>query len=129
MYFSVNPPIKNKDIDIGKSIWLDKNTVTDIKVTDMKKKTQTETEPLSVPTDYCCPLCDKPLYRRWGNSVNPDNKEFGVQLFCIHGDPDAKFHPQDVSGHGFGRSDEAMLQRAYQIILAKFCGGKLPQEG
>lgn len=80
-------------------------------------------------TDYRCPLCDKPLFRQWGNQTHPGDKEFGVTLFCINGDPDARNHPQEVSGHGNGRSEESMMKNAYAVIQARFCGAKLDTEG
>jgi hypothetical protein len=59
----------------------------------------------------------------------PGNKDYGMMLFCVNGDPDARRHPQEVAGHGFGRSDESMLKTAYAVIQAKFCGAKLDTEG
>lgn len=86
----------------------------------MKKETN---KPIA--TDYCCPVCDKPLYRQWGESIHPGDKNFGVTLFCAYKDCPAA----EVAGHGNGRSDESMIEKAYAVIRAKFCGGKLPTEG
>lgn len=96
----------------------------------MKKKQEKSG---SESTDYCCPICDNPLYRQYGNQSHPNEREYGIFLFCIHGDTEARKHPQEVAGHGtFKRSDEkdeACLARAYGIIRAKFCGAKLETEG
>src|SRR4051812_31469722 len=93
----------------------------------MKKKQ--ETIPSAVPTNFGCPICKKPMYRQWGDQMHPGDKDFGVTLFCIHGDPDARTHPQEVAGHGNGRSDDSMIKVAYAVIQAKFCGAKLDTEG
>ena len=69
-------------------------------------------------TDYCCPCCDEPLMKAFGNQLHPGDKNYGVGLYCAHGDPDAKKHPQEVAGHGKTDKD------AYAVILAKFAGGK-----
>jgi len=67
-----------------------------------------------VQTDYCCPICNTQLNRQYGNSVHPNDPDFGVGLTCPQGDPDGKKHPQDVSGHGKTEKE------AYSVILAKF---------
>ena len=92
----------------------------------MTKKQETQKP---VPTDYCCPVCDKPLFRQYGNQMYPGNKDYGVTLFCVNGDPNARAHPQEISGHGNGRSDESMLKNAYAVIRSKLCGAKLETEG
>lgn len=80
-------------------------------------------------TDYCCPSCDKPLFAQWGNQMFPGNKEYGVTVFCMNGDPSGRSHPQEISGHGNGRNDEIMLKNAYGVLKAKFCGARLENEG
>ena len=50
-------------------------------------------------------------------------------LFCRNGDPNGRTHPQEVSGHGNSRAnadDSVMVKNAYNIILARFKGEKLP---
>lgn len=93
----------------------------------MKKKQEIPKPEQS--TEYCCPICNKPLSIQYGNQMYPGNKDYGVTLFCIGGDPDAKKHPQEVSGHGNGRSDDSMLKNAYSVLQARFCGMKLDTEG
>lgn len=82
----------------------------------MKQKT-VEKEKVG-QTDYCCPCCDSPLMKMFGGQMYPGDRNHGVTLYCEHGDPDAKKHPQEVSGHGKSDKD------AYAVILAKFAGGK-----
>lgn len=92
-------------------------------MTNKSEKIQT------IKTDLPCPCCKKPMYRQFGNQMFPGNRDYGMMLFCIHGDPNARRHPQEVAGHGSGRSDEAMLKDAYAIIQSKFCGAKYEAEG
>ena len=98
----------------------------------MTKKQEKKT-PVAKATDYCCPCCDKPLYFSYGNQMYPGERDHGVMLFCIHGDPNARSHPQEVAGHAFFKrideDDSKALARAYGIIRAKFCGAKLENEG
>lgn len=98
----------------------------------MRKKDKDKESHKPKATDYCCPICDKPLYMAYGDQTHPGQREHGIVLFCIHGDPNARKHPQEVAGHGnFKRvdeKDEACLARAYGIIRAKFCGAKLDNE-
>jgi hypothetical protein len=83
----------------------------------------------TVPTEYPCPCCKKPLHYQYGNQMYPGDEDYGAMLFCIHGDPHARTHPQEVAGHGNGRSLESMLKVAYAVIQAKFCGARLETEG
>jgi len=76
----------------------------------MKQKTVEKPD----QTDYCCPCCDAPLIKVYGCQLHSG----GITLYCEHGDPDAKKHPQEVAGHGRTEKD------AYAVILAKFAGGK-----
>ena len=91
--------------------------------------TVTKDKPQSHKSEYLCPCCKKPLYWQYGHQTEPGNRDYGMMLFCIHGDPDARTHPQEVAGHGNGRSDEAMMKSAYAVILAKFTGAKYETEG
>jgi len=86
---------------------LDRRGISD-KMSPMKRKTQ--------KTDYCCPVCDCQLLSVTGDSLNPLN---GITLYCPNGDPDAKKHPQEVSGHG---KNEKI---AYDIIRMKFTNAKV----
>lgn len=83
-----------------------------------------------VKTEYKCPICNAPLYRQWGSQMFVGDKNHGVTLFCIKGDPNGRNHPQEVSGHGNCRanaSDDVMIANAYAVVMARFAGGKMPQ--
>lgn len=48
--------------------------------------------------------------------MHPNNPEYGIMLYCIHGDPTGRNHPQEVAGHG------KTIKDAYDVILSKFAG-------
>ena len=70
-------------------------------------------------TDYCCPICDKPLLQVPGSQLNPKD---GITLYCGNGDPNARNHPQEVAGHG---KNERV---AYDIIRMKFTKARVEIE-
>ena len=83
-------------------------------------------------TDYCCPLCFTPLVVVWGDGMegHKGDKAFGGFLLCPArvGKGSGECPSPEVQGHGNGRTEQSILANAYEIILAKFCGGKLPSE-
>ena len=84
------------------------------------KKTMT----MNPETGYCCPLCDSVLVVEWGDGIHVGDKKFGGSLICIA--PRSKCPvPENVKGHGLGRSEETILSNAYKIILAKYTGAKI----
>lgn len=57
-----------------------------------------------------CPLCNVPLSKQQGDTLNPGNSEFGVTLYCGNRD----CYAQEVMGHGSNDS------QAFSIIREKF---------
>ena len=77
-----------------------------------------------VESDYCCPVCLSPLMIKWGDGIHKGDKSFGGFLICVA--PRAKCPtPENVEGHGNGRSEATILSNAYKIIMAKYTGAKI----
>jgi len=77
-----------------------------------------------IESDYCCPICNSQLVIEWGDGIHKGDKAFGGFLTCIA--PRAKCStPENVRGHGNGRSEATILSNAYKIIMAKYTGEKI----
>lgn len=74
-----------------------------------------------IKTKYCCPLCNAPLLRQWGNKTHVGDKDYGITVYCDN----RKCPAQEVSGHGNGRSEDTMIANAYAVIMAKCKGENL----
>lgn len=65
-----------------------------------------------VEMSYQCPLCKSELGCMDGEKMHPNDRNYGVTLYCFNmGCP-----AQEVMGHG-GKEKEA-----YEVIMAKFVG-------
>jgi hypothetical protein len=75
-------------------------------------------------SDYCCPKCSSQLVIEWGNTIHRGDRAYGGFLVCRA--PSSKCNtPENVSGHGTGRSESTILSNAYKIIMAKYTGASV----
>jgi hypothetical protein len=75
-------------------------------------------------SDYCCPICNSALMIEWGNGVHKGDQAFGGFLTCQA--PASRCPtPENVRGHGNGRSEASILAAAYKIIMAKYTGANI----
>ncbi len=61
---------------------------------------------------HTCPVCKSALGSMDGEKMHPNDKNYGVTLYCLNMGCSA----QEVMGHGKNEKD------AYEVIMAKFVG-------
>lgn len=60
--------------------------------------------------NYQCPMCKGELKMVYGDKLHPNDKEYGITIYCPHKECPA----QEVMGHGTTES------KAYEVITNKF---------
>jgi transcription elongation factor Elf1 len=62
---------------------------------------------------YNCPICGVEMSLMVGESIHPNNSDYGVMLYCGNRGCSA----QEVMGHGDKVKD------AYEVVMHKYSGG------